>query len=90
MTAAAAAPAPARTTTSLGFVLLLVADPAASAAFYQDLLGLAPVEQSPTFAMFALPSGVNLGLWSSATVEPPPAAAAIMRWSRSASTASTA
>lgn len=65
-----------RSTRHLGFVLLLVADPAASATFYRDLLGLAPVEQSPTFAMFALPSGINLGLWSSATVEPPPGAPA--------------
>ena len=68
--------ATARSTDRLGFVLLLVADPAASAAFYQDLLGHAPVEQSPTFAMFALPTGVNLGLWSRATVEPAPGAAA--------------
>lgn len=66
----------ARTTTSLAFVLLLVTDPAASAAFYRDRLGLEPVEQSPTFALFALPSGLNLGLWSSATVEPSPGAAA--------------
>ena len=66
----------ARSTDRLGFVLLLVADPAASAVFYQELLGRAPVEQSPTFAMFALPTGVNLGLWARATVEPAPGAAA--------------
>lgn len=60
------------TTTSLALVILLVADPAASATFYRDLLGLEPTEQSPTFAMFALPSGVGIGLWSSTTVEPPP------------------
>lgn len=60
------------TTTSLALVILLVTDPAASAAFYRDLLGIEPAEQSPTFAMFTLPSGVGVGLWSSATVEPPP------------------
>ncbi len=52
------------------FVLLYVNDPSASAAFYQALLGQAPVEASPTFAMFALQSGVMLGLWSKHTVEP--------------------
>lgn len=53
------------------FVLLYVDDPAASAAFYADLLGRPPVEASPTFAMFALASGVMLGLWSRHAVEPP-------------------
>jgi catechol 2,3-dioxygenase-like lactoylglutathione lyase family enzyme len=54
----------------LNFVLLYVDSPAASAAFYTDLLGRKPVENSPTFAMFALDSGVKLGLWSRDTVEP--------------------
>jgi catechol 2,3-dioxygenase-like lactoylglutathione lyase family enzyme len=57
------------------FVLLYVESPAASAAFYADLLGRAPVEQSPTFAMFAMASGVMLGLWARDTVEPMPAGA---------------
>ncbi len=52
------------------FVILYVDNPSASAAFYGDLLGKAPVESSPTFAMFALDSGVMLGLWSRRTVEP--------------------
>jgi catechol 2,3-dioxygenase-like lactoylglutathione lyase family enzyme len=52
------------------FILLYVANPAASAAFYGDLLGRGPVESSPTFAMFALASGVMLGLWARHTVEP--------------------
>ncbi len=38
-------------------VILYVDSPAASAAFYADVLGLEPVESSPTFAMFALPVG---------------------------------
>ena len=52
------------------FVLLYVDNPPSSAAFYADLLGKQPVESSPTFAMFALASGVMLGLWSRASVEP--------------------
>jgi len=52
------------------FILLYVESPAASAAFYGDLLGRPPVEASPTFAMFALASGVMLGLWARHTVEP--------------------
>jgi catechol 2,3-dioxygenase-like lactoylglutathione lyase family enzyme len=57
------------------FVLLFVDSPPASAAFYADLLGRPPVESSPTFAMFALDSGVMLGLWSRHTAEPTPTAA---------------
>lgn len=53
-------------------VTFFVRDPLASAAFYADLLGAPPVEQSPTFAMLPLREGVMLGLWSSATAEPPP------------------
>ncbi len=56
------------------FVLLYVDDPAASATFYTTLLGRAPVEASPTFALFVLGSGMKLGLWSRHTVEPAAAA----------------
>jgi catechol 2,3-dioxygenase-like lactoylglutathione lyase family enzyme len=52
------------------FILLHVESPAESARFYEGLLGTRPLEQSPTFAMFALPSGARLGLWSRHTVEP--------------------
>jgi predicted enzyme related to lactoylglutathione lyase len=54
------------------FVILYVADPAASAAFYAKLFDRSPIEASPTFAMFKLESGTMLGLWSRATVEPRP------------------
>src|SRR5260370_42062081 len=64
-----------RTMPDPNFVILYVDSPAASAAFYGDLLGKAPVESSPTFAMFALDSGVMLGLWSRQTVEPAAASA---------------
>jgi catechol 2,3-dioxygenase-like lactoylglutathione lyase family enzyme len=56
------------------FVLLYVERPPASAAFYADLLGQAPLESLPTFAMLPLRPGVLLGLWSRETVEPEPAA----------------
>ncbi|MFS2003896.1 VOC family protein [Duganella sp. CT11-25] len=52
------------------YVLLYVDNPALSAAFYADLLALQPVESSATFALFVLPSGLKLGLWSRHTVEP--------------------
>lgn len=54
----------------LGFVLLLVENPQKSGLFYRSLLDLQPIEESPTFVMFALKNGVMLGLWSKYTVEP--------------------
>lgn len=57
------------------FVILYVISPVASTAFYRELLCKSPVEVSPTFAMFALDSGVMLGLWSRHTVVPAAAAA---------------
>ncbi len=57
-----------------GFVLLYVESPAESAAFYTALLGRPPVENSPTFAMFALDGGFMLGLWARTGVEPAPSA----------------
>lgn len=54
----------------LGFVLLFVTNPQKSSLFYQDLFEMKPVEESPTFAMFALKNGVMLGLWSKYTAEP--------------------
>lgn len=52
------------------FFILYVDQPQRSAGFYSKLLGRTPVEASPTFALFALPSGLKLGLWSRHTVEP--------------------
>lgn len=62
--------------TNRNSILLYVADAPASAGFYGRLLGQTPVEASPTFAMFVLPSGLGLGLWGRAGVEPPATAAA--------------
>ncbi|MDR6870208.1 catechol 2,3-dioxygenase-like lactoylglutathione lyase family enzyme [Bosea sp. BE125] len=57
------------------FIILYVDSPLASARFYADLLGREPLDSSATFAMFALPSGIMMGLWSRHTVEPAAGAA---------------
>ncbi|GAB3252109.1 VOC family protein [Chitinimonas naiadis] len=56
--------------TQANYLLLYVNDPSTSAGFYADLLGRAPVETSPTFALFVQANGLKLGLWSRHTVEP--------------------
>jgi len=60
--------------TNSNSLLLYVTDVAASARFYANLLGRGPVEESPTFALFILPSGLALGLWTRTGVEPTPTA----------------
>jgi catechol 2,3-dioxygenase-like lactoylglutathione lyase family enzyme len=50
-----------------------VTDPAISADFYARVLGRPAVQQSPTFAMFILDSGLALGLWQKDGVLPAPA-----------------
>jgi predicted enzyme related to lactoylglutathione lyase len=57
------------------FIILFVDHPLNSAKFYSALLELEPVEHSPTFALFILPTGLRLGLWSRHTTEPNVAAA---------------
>ncbi len=47
-----------------------VADAAKSAKLYAQILEAEPIDFSPTFAMFALPNGSILGLWSRHDVEP--------------------
>jgi catechol 2,3-dioxygenase-like lactoylglutathione lyase family enzyme len=55
---------------TLDMTILYVSDPLASAGFYEEVLGCAPVEKSPGFALFVLPNGTKLGLWKGADVEP--------------------
>lgn len=55
---------------ALEFTLLFVENPLKGSRFYQEILGLKPVEESPTFVLFALSNGVMLGLWSKYTAEP--------------------
>lgn len=52
------------------FTILYVQNPTTSAAFYQRLLGSAPVESAPTFAMFRLADSHMLGLWVESGVLP--------------------
>ncbi len=52
------------------YVLNYVADPLKSASLYSKLFGREPVERSPGFALFVLPSGVAFGLWKRDEVEP--------------------
>ena len=54
----------------INFILLYVADPKLSEAFYADILGRPAAESSPTFVMFAMSSGVMLGLWKRDGVAP--------------------
>ena len=54
----------------LSLVILYVNDAPASAGFYAGLLGQAPAQSSPNFAMFPLAGGVRLGLWSRGAVAP--------------------
>lgn len=63
-------------TPSLGFVLLFVENPQKSGCFYKEIFEMQPIEESPTFVMFALKNGVMLGLWSKHTAEPRVAAPA--------------
>jgi catechol 2,3-dioxygenase-like lactoylglutathione lyase family enzyme len=50
--------------------ILYVRNAAESADFYADLFGLPPVDRADTFSLFALPSGLVLGLWTVTGVEP--------------------
>jgi len=55
---------------NMDMILMFVASPSESARFYEKLFGLKPLEESPTFALFALPNGIQIGLWSHKTAEP--------------------
>jgi catechol 2,3-dioxygenase-like lactoylglutathione lyase family enzyme len=54
----------------ISFILLYVESPAKSEAFYTELFGRPATESSPTFVMFAMRSGLMLGLWKRHGVEP--------------------
>ncbi|AWH23061.1 MULTISPECIES: VOC family protein [Stenotrophomonas] len=51
-------------------LLQYVRDVATSVSFYRGVLGTAPVEQSPGFALFLLGDGAALGLWQRDDVQP--------------------
>ena len=60
---------------TLNYLLLAVANPAKSAELYTKLLGVEPVENSPTFVLYVLPNGIKIGLWIKDEIEPKPKAA---------------
>jgi catechol 2,3-dioxygenase-like lactoylglutathione lyase family enzyme len=53
-------------------LILYVENVAESADFYHRLFSIPVVEQSPNFAMLALPGGTMLGLWARHDVAPVP------------------
>ena len=54
----------------INFVLLYVESPKQSEAFYAGIFGRPAIESSPTFVMFAMSSGLMLGLWGRDGVKP--------------------
>ncbi len=58
--------------TTLNYLLLAVADPQKSARLYDAVLGAKAVENSPTFVLYVLPSGLKIGLWLKDEMEPDP------------------
>jgi predicted enzyme related to lactoylglutathione lyase len=55
---------------NINFIILYVENPKRSEKFYADLLGRKAADSSPTFVMFAMDSGVMLGLWGRDGVKP--------------------
>jgi len=56
--------------TTLNYILLAAANPRRSGALYAKIFGLEPVENSETFVLFVLPSGLKVGLWQAEEMEP--------------------
>ena len=56
--------------TTFNFLALYVKDLPKSTEFYKKLFDLDPAAQRPGFAMFALPNGLQFGLWLTGTVDP--------------------
>lgn len=56
--------------TTLNYILLAATNPRRSGALYSTILGLEPVENSETFVLFVLPSGLKIGLWQADEMEP--------------------
>ncbi|MDF1757075.1 MAG: VOC family protein [Legionellaceae bacterium] len=53
------------------FIVLYVDDLVISNQFYQDLLGINPINASTTFSIFTLSNGMNLALKAKHSVIPP-------------------
>jgi predicted enzyme related to lactoylglutathione lyase len=57
---------------NINLIVLYVEDPAASAAFYEKLLGAAAAVMSPNFCAFPMAGNGTLGLWRKSHVKPEP------------------
>lgn len=57
---------------TLNYLLLAVEDPLRSAELYDQILDTKPVDSAKTFVLYALPSGIKIGLWARADVKPEP------------------
>jgi catechol 2,3-dioxygenase-like lactoylglutathione lyase family enzyme len=57
---------------NVDYVLLAVKDPQRSAKLYDQLLGTEPVESSPGFVLYRLPTGLKVGLWAAHDMQPAP------------------
>lgn len=56
----------------LNYVLLAVQEPRKSAKLYTEILGVQPVENSETFVLYVLPTGLKVGLWAAKEMRPAP------------------
>jgi len=56
----------------LNYILLAVRDPLESARLYNRLLGAEPVHSASDFVLYALPTGLKIGLWATGEMQPPP------------------
>jgi predicted enzyme related to lactoylglutathione lyase len=56
----------------LNYLLLAVKNPRRSAEVYDQLFGVKPVENSPTFVLYVLPTGLKVGLWAAGGMQPAP------------------
>jgi catechol 2,3-dioxygenase-like lactoylglutathione lyase family enzyme len=59
---------------TLNYFLLAVRNPRESAQLYTQILGREPVENSETFVLYVLPTGLKIGLWVASEIEPKPKA----------------
>ena len=56
--------------TAPNFLALYVKNLSKSTEFYKKLFEMEPAAQRPGFVLFALPNGLQFGLWLTGTVEP--------------------
>jgi catechol 2,3-dioxygenase-like lactoylglutathione lyase family enzyme len=58
--------------TVLNYILLAVENPRKSAELYSRVLSAEPVENSETFVLYVLSTGLKVGLWIRSEIEPAP------------------